>query len=43
MYLLFIYIAKGKAIACVLIGIVAVAVAMESASIFNYAFISKAL
>ena len=43
MYLLFTYIAKGKAIACVLIGIVAVAVAMESASILNHAFISKSL
>ena len=40
MYLLFIYIAKGKDIACVLIGIVDVDVAIESASIFNCAFTS---
>ena len=45
MYLLFTYIAKGKAISCVLIGIVTIAVAVdiESASIFNCAFTSKSL
>ena len=43
MYLWSIYIAKVKTIACVLIGIVDVAVAMESASIFKCAFISKSL
>ena len=40
-YLWSIYIAKGKAIACVLIEIVDVVVAMESASMFNCNFISK--
>ena len=40
MYLLFIYIAKGKDIECVLIGIVDVAVAIESTSIFNYTLLS---
>ena len=42
-YWLLIYIAKGRDISCVLIGILAVAVAMESASIFSCAFVSNSL